>query len=376
MGWKLKALAVLVGLMLIPLGGWPVSAILFLYAVSGLFLRGLRRGRGRTTTAGVSAPTSLQQGVQAAPTVGFKRSFGHPVRSLLGLAFLGLSAVAFSRGGTLSPFVFGGVGAVLLLWGTSLFRLGSLGSLRPVEESILLRGNLDPIHWFAMVEVKLATRQVGKALGGIDETVLVALGDGVPSIFVVLKTASLTLRGAEESLLARFGELTRISAPLGAYLLPLDSRSAVGGPLSCSVEHVEFDSKGWPSPVSTTDYDLLTVEARRGGFVHAVGAYRKEKVVRNANARVILPPATQQLSRPSLLWEVFQELGKKVQLPKPDGYTTFLASVFATGGETIGERVSEVGSTGSQNEVLVQSLGAPAVQISRAQLRAIARIYA
>jgi hypothetical protein len=76
------------------------------------------------------------------------------------------------------------------------------------------------------------------------------------------------------------------------------------------------------------------------------------------------------------LWEVFQELGKKIQWPKPDEYTTFLASIFATKGETIGERIVEAGSTGDSKEVLVQSLGTPAVQLSRAQLRAIARIYA
>jgi hypothetical protein len=181
LGWKLKALAVLVGLMLIPLGGWPLSAILFLYAVSGLFLRGFRRGRSGTA-AGFGTSTSLQQNAQVAPAVGFKRGIGHPVCRILGLVFLGLSAVAFTQGGTLSPFVFGGVGAVLLLWGTSLIRLGGLGSLRPVEESILMRRSLDPIHWFSMAEVKLATRQVGKALGGIDETVLVDLGDEGPSI--------------------------------------------------------------------------------------------------------------------------------------------------------------------------------------------------
>ena len=82
------------------------------------------------------------------------------------------------------------------------------------------------------------------------------------------------------------------------------------------------------------------------------------------------------MSRPALLWEVFQELGKKVEWQKPDGYTTFLASMFATKGETFGERVSEAGSAGDQQQVLVQSLGTPAVQMSRAQLRGIARIYA
>jgi hypothetical protein len=181
------------------------------------------------------------------------------------------------------------------------------------------------------------------------------------------------MRGAEETLLARFQELARISAPLGAYLLPVDSGKAADG-LRRSVESIELDPRGWPSSLSTTDHDLLAVEARRGGFVHSVGAYKSSD--RSDERRATLPIARQTLSRPSLLWEVVQELGKKVEWQKPDGYTTFLASMFATKRETIGERVTEAGSAGDSREVLVQSLGTPAVQMSRAQLRAIARIYA
>ncbi len=370
MGTKLKALAVVIGLMLLPLGQWPLSAILFLYATSGLFLRGLRRGRPKSVSG---AATPQDQGAQAATAIGFKRGLAHPVRRISAVVFLGVSVVAFSQGGTFSPLLFGGVGVILLLWGMPLFRLGNFGSLQPVGESILLKRSLDPFHWFAVAEMKLATRHVGKALGGIDETLLVTIAEDGPSIFVVARTTSATLGGAEESLLARFRELARVSAPLGAYLLPVDS-GAVAKLLPGSGEPTQLDSSGWPSSLSTTDYDQLVIEARRGGFVHAVGAYRKTDASK-AEASSILPRASQELSRPSLVWEVFQELGKKVQWPKPDGYTTFLAGMFATEGEAIGGRVSEAGSSGSPQEVLVQSLGTPAVQVSRAQLRAIARIY-
>jgi len=370
MGWKLKALAVLVGLMLIPLGAWLFSAVLFLYAGSGLIFPGMRRRRGRN---GAIPQTPQAQGVQVAPAVSFKGGFGHPVRRIMGVALLGLSIVALTQGGTYSPFVFGGAGALLLLWGTRFTRFGSLGSLRPVDDSILLK-SLNPIHWFAVAEVKLATRHAGKALGGIDETLLVTMANDGPSVFVVLETASLTFRGAEESLDARFRELARISAPLGAYLLPVDSRTAADDILHRSVESTELDSRGWPSSLSTTDYNLLVVEARRGGFVHAVGAYKSSD--REGDEKATIPVARQTLTRPSLLWEVFQELGKKVEWQKPDGYTTFLASMFATKGETVGERVNKAGNSGDSREVLVQSLGTTAVQMSRAQLRAIARIYA
>ncbi len=370
MGLLLKGLAVIVGLMLLPLGGWPVSALLFLYAFGGLIVRLLRLGRRSPPTA-VAAPTIPRQGTQVVVPVSFRGRVGHPLRRGLGLVFLFLAAVAVAEGGTLSPFVFGGVGLVLLLWGTPAIRLGCHGALRPVPDSILLRPSLDPFHWFALAEVKLATKQAGRVLGGVDETLLVILGDTGPSLFVVLEAASLTIGGAEESLVARFGELVRISAPLGAYLLPVDSAEAEST-LRISVEAVRLDAKGWPSSLSTMDYDLLTVEATRGGFVRSVGAYKKDQ---SGETKAALPPVTQTLSRPSLLWEVFQELGKKLEWQKPDGYTTFLASMFATRGETFGERVSEAGSAGSHQQVLVQSLGTPPVKMSRAQLRAIARVY-
>ncbi|MGH9917527.1 MAG: hypothetical protein ACRD6W_01440, partial [Nitrososphaerales archaeon] len=178
---------------------------------------------------------------------------------------------------------------------------------------------------------------------------------------------------AEESLLARFTELARISAPLGAYLLPVDSEKAVGGLLRRRVDPVQLDSKGWPSPLSTSDYDLLSIEAKRGGFVHSVGAYKSSEG--SGKAKATLPSARQALSRPSLLWEVFRELGKKVEWQKPDGYTTFLASMFATKGETFGERVSEAGSGEGPQQLLVQSLGTPPVKMSRPELRVITRIY-
>jgi hypothetical protein len=370
MGRKLKGLALLLGLMFVPLGGWPISAILFLYAFSGLIFRGSRRKRGNTASTDAPAPMPNQQ---SPPAPRFKRGLSHPVHRILGLGFLGLSAVAFAESGTYSPLVFGGVGALLLLWGAPLITSGNLGSLRPVDESILLRQSFDPIHWLAIAEVKLATKQVGRALGGIDETLFVTSGADGPSVFVVVRAVALTMRGAEDSLLARLRELTRVSAPLGAYLLPVDPASAVTDLFHFKSEKVELDSKGWPSALSTIDYDLLAVESKRGGFVHSIGAYKISDASEDARANV--PLARQALSRPALLWEIFQELGKKTEWQKPDGYTTFLASMFATEGETIGERVSEAGSAGNLQEVLVQSLGTPPVKMSRAQLRAIARIY-
>lgn len=370
MGLLLKGLAVIVGLMLLPLGAWPISALLFLYAFGGLIVRILRLGR-RSSQPAVAAPATPLRGTEAGVPASFRGRGGHPLRRGLGLVFLLLAAVAVAEHGTFSPFVFGGIGLVLLLWGSPAIRLGGHGSMRPVPDSILLRPSLDPFHWFALAEVKLATRQAGRALAGIDETLLVTLRDAGPSLFVVLEATSLTLGGAEDSLTARFGELVRISAPLGGYLLPVDSAEAEST-LRVAVERVRLDAKGWPSALSTTDYDLLTVEATRGGFVRSVGAYKRDE---GGQAKAALPPATQALSRPSLLWEVFQELGKKMEWQKPDGYTTFLASMFATHGETFGERVSEAGSAEGPQQVMVQSLGTPPVKMSRAQLRAIAKVY-
>jgi len=371
MGLMLKGLAAFVGLMLLAVGAWPISALLFLYAFGGLIFRVLRlRRRSPPTTTASPAP---RESGQAGPAVSFKGRLGHPWRRAIGLVFVLLSVVAVAEGGTLSPFVFGGIGLVLLLWGTSVIRLGGRWALRPVPELVLLRRSFDPIHWLALAEVKLATKQAGKALTGIDEMLLVTSAEGGPSLFVVLQATSLTHRGAEETVLARFGELVRISAPLGAYLLPVDSADAADL-LRLSVEPVQLDAKGWPSSLSTTDYDVLTVEAGRGGFVHSVGAYKSDPG-RSGERGANLPPARQALSRPALLWEVFQEMGKKLEWQKPDGYTTFLASMFATHAEPFAERVSAAGSAESSQQVLVQSLGTPPVKLSRAQLRAIAKVY-
>jgi hypothetical protein len=132
---------------------------------------------------------------------------------------------------------------------------------------------------------------------------------------------------------------------------------------------VRLDSKGWPYSLSTTDYDILSIETRKG-MVHAVGAYKTSE-----GKDVVMPAARQVFARPPLLWEVLQEAGKKIRWPNPDERTTFLASMSATRGETIGERVVETGVSGDSQVVMVQSLGTPSVSLSRAQLRAIARIY-
>lgn len=361
MGLVLKGLAVLVGLMLLPLGGWLVSALLFLYAFSGVIFRVLR-GRPQGTA---QAPTAHPQ----APRIGFSGNSSHPFRITLGAVFLCLSVVAFAAGGTYSPLVFGAVGVVLLL--PRVPRMRRFGFLRPVEESVILRGRFNPFRWAALAEVKLATSQAGRALGGIDETLLIDLSAEGPSVLVVIGATALTRVGAEKSILQRMGELARVSAPLGAYILPLDSEDAARCDAMRGVEPVELEARGWPSALSNSDYDMLVVDSERGGFVHAVGAYKTSS---REGRGPSLPPARQALSRPSLLWEVFQELGKRAEWRKPDGFTTFLASIFATGGEAIGERISEAGeSQGSQ--VLVQSLGTPPVRMSRAQLRAIFRVY-
>ena len=364
MGWLLKAGAVVVALMLFPVGGWVVSVLLLLYAFSGLISRALRVRPRR-----VAPPNAGPAGHVPAPErfVGYS---GHRNLRLLGLVFLVLSTIALADRGTYAPLVFGAIGVSLVLWGMPV-RIGSVGALRPVGGSILLRGTI-PFRWFAVAEVKLSTKSAGRALGGVDERLLIdKVGEGW-RVHVVVGTTSLTRRAAEQSIFARLGELAAVSAPLGGYVLPLD---AVEGAaiLARPREVAKLEARGWPSALSTVDWDLLVVDSERGGFVKSVGAYKDG---RGGLERPTIPPCRQTLSRPSLLWEVFQELGKKVEWEKPDGLTAFLASMFATEGEAIGERIADAGDSGSSQQVLIHSVGTAPVRLSRAQLRAIVSVYA
>ena len=350
MGWLLKTGAFLLAIILFGAGAWELTLLIFAWLFVPPLLR-LRRGR----------PASQDKG-------GPKGKL--PARNVVGGLLLLLAFVALLAHGTWSPLVFGSLGLLVLLWGH--IPTGVLGSkLTPIEESILLRSSPLPFSWVAVAEVKPLTRNVGGAMAGVSGTVLVS-ASGTPSIYVVAERRAASERSAEEAVLAALRETALSLSPLGAYLLPLDSGQALGL-LQPSLQASKMGEADWSTAVASGTYDLLSVRQKKG-FATSLGLYRRVDDGREGQGA--LPSSSQEFAHPPFLMEVFKAIGNRLTWPNPDQYTSFLSSLLATSGEPIGTRILDAGGAGSQSQmVVVKSQGSPPIELSRAQLRAVVRVY-
>ncbi len=339
MGWKLKTLALLVGLMSFGLGPWPLGLLCFAY----LFLTMRPRRRKQETEKRTSRPH-------------------FSARLALGVFMLLLSAVALSSGGTFSPLLFLTVGGILLLWPTLLRRL-SLGELLPVSGSILLRSKYFPLVWCAVAEVKPGAEPFPLAASSFAGTLLINTDTG--------RTYSLALRQAFGRRDAEFKivEAFRSATPggrAGAYLLPLDAEAAsdvlrqVGKPIRLP----PADLPGAISRVSS----LLALGSTRG-VVRKLGAF---EIAHSARAPR-LPGRLGDLESSPLTWEVFDAVGKRTRFPEPDSYSNLLDSMMATKGVPLAERVREMES--SEGYLKIRSLSGEEVKATRTQLRALVSLY-
>ncbi len=339
MGWKLKALALLVGLMSFGLGSWPLGLLCFAY----LFLT-TRPRRRKQETAKRSSKSHLS------------------ARLILGGFMLLLSAIALSSGGTFSPLLFLTAGGILLLWPTLLRRL-SLGELVPVSGSILLRSKYLPFVWCAVAEVKPSAEPFPLAASSFAGTLLVNTDTG--------RTYSLALRrafgrGDAES---KIVETFRSAAPggrAGAYLLPLDADAAsdVLRQLGKPIRLPPGDIPGALSRVSS----LLALDSARG-VVRKLSAFEIADSVRAPR----LPGRFGDLESSPLTWEVFDAVGKRTRFPEPDSYSNLLDSMMATKGVPLAERVRELES--SEGYLKIRSLSGEEVKATRTQLRVLVSIY-
>ncbi len=339
MGWKLKVLALLVGLMSFGAGVWPIVLLCFAYLLLGIRPKHRKR-----------------DGVKDRP-----RSRLSARVCLAGLMLL-LSAVALYFGGTFSPLLFSAAGGVLLLWPTLLRRL-SLGKLVPVSGSILLRSKYFPMIWCAVAEVKPGAEPFPLAVSSFSGTLLVNTDTG--------RTYSLALsrafgRGDAE---ARIVETFRSAAPgahAGAYLLPLDADTAsdvlrhMGKPIRLPPE----DLPGALARVSC----FLALDCARG-VARRVGAFE----IGHPSTAPGLPGRLGGLESSPLTWEVFDAVGKRTRFPEPDGYSNLLDSMLATKGVPFAERVRELES--SEGHLKIRSLSGEEVRATRTQLRALVSIY-
>lgn len=358
MGWKLKILAFIVALALIEYGAWPFAIPLFLYTLSGLIFRRRRSTRSEWT----------RDESGRASKGGWRSERKGLLISLFGVFLLILALAATRNGGHFSPFVLGFLGLVLLFLGL-LSRTSLFAEIRPIEDSILLRGSVNRFSWVALAEVKLLARDVGKALFAVSERILVVASEK-PSIYVAVGATAFGQKAAERKIIERLKEINSTIAPLGTYLLPLDSQRT-GAILSISVEPVELSAENLSSFLSSMPYDLISMETGIG-LVKSIGAYRRVDVKKNDKASLILSRNTP--SRPPFTADIFRSIGSRVDWPNPDEYTAFLSSMFATQYVSQGERITQSSCPTSQT-LLVKSLGGPQVELTRAQRDAIVTIY-
>ena len=376
MGWQLKGLAFIVALVAIPFGAWFVTIPLLFYVISGFIPRRKKQQQivtqlvppqGQDNNPPYAPPHSVQS-VQLGPPPKPRYSRKSIVRYILGGLFLTFGLTGVNAGGTFSPVMFGGLGLLFIFW-SPFSKVAGIYTLKPVPDSILLRAAF-PFMWVAMAEVKLATQQPTRPLSAISEKLLIIASER-PSAYLTVQRLALSHRSAEEKVLERMREVAKAMAPLGAYLLPLDSSKAAER-LNVSLEELNIDPEKWKQNLSMVHYDVLAIESKEG-YVESFSAYVKDG--KKTGVKPHLPSVGKNPSRPPLLWEVLHPVDTRVRWANPDEYTSFLSSIAATENATVGERVTDMGSANDSQILRVRSTGGPTVELSRAELRAIVRIY-
>ena len=349
MGWGLKVGLFFVALALAAFGGWiiaiPVFVLLFLPPILN------RRGRER-------------RGQKES----FDRKRGPSVLSIVGALLILLSMVALASGGTLSPVVFAACGFALLLRGRISFPASTWVS--PVKDSILLRHKLAPYRWSVLTEAKVSTRDLEGAMSGVNER-LVFTSNPKPRLFLVFTTNSFGRAGAESALINRIQRLARSLVPSGVYLLPLNSVLAAEI-ATIRAPKVETETNNIRQNISSSDCSTLVVEAQHG-FVERFDLYAQPG--EGSKGSSILSPLKTASTGQLTLRELLHEARDKLGVPHPDRYSAFLSSMAATEGEALGQRITETVVGGQEQLLLVSSVGNPPVELSRAQLWAVSRVY-
>ncbi len=353
MGLGVKVILFLIAILLFDFGGWMITLLIFGY----LFLPPMLRRRRNGSPAGAN-PRAKRKGLPI--------SEGRA----LGVVLLALSLAAVAGHGTLSPIVFG-IPGLLLLFGSRFFSRIPL-QVKPVKDSILLRGRFLPFGWFALAEVKVSTRDVEGAISGMNERVLL-LSAPSPRILLVFTTSAVSRSRAEEVVLKRMQTAARGLRSLGVYLLPLDGLGAFEVS-QLRATKVDLPREGIQHLLAA-DYGALAVEALHG-FVALFELYDRSsgKGGPSGSSSLLAKPKRRPGSSMTLR-ELLQAATQRTGTPKPDSYVEFLSSVAATEGETLGQRITQTAQASDNQVLLVASVGSPRVELSRAQLKAVITIY-
>jgi len=345
MGWGPRLLALFVGLISLGLGLWPVCLLAFLYLAFSL-----RKPKTQRTTA-------HRQDVFSNP----KRPW---TRYALGVLLLLLAAVAIGAGGTFSPVVFLLSGLLVLSW--PHLRTTALASqVVPVRESVLMRSRLFPLRWHALAEVKLESQDQTRGVSAMDGRLLVFSGK-TPSAFQVVSVCALGYKQAEEKVVRRLRNETRLLSQRGAHLLPLDSEDA-SARLSLELDRLNIGSEDIEAATSLP-FDVFTLQIKEG-LVVAHRAFR----ISEPTGPPLMPSPDLSAARQPLLAEVVEKIGERHGWPGPDEFSPFIAALDASRAEPISDRIMMKGEEGGK--LRVETPGGALVGLTRPQLRILARIY-
>lgn len=326
MGLMAKALSFLSGLALAGTPLWPLGLALVAYPV-------LTLAKGRRS---MKSP---------------------PLRFLAGGLLLLLASVALAAGGRLSPLVLAGSGALTIF---SPHLPPSLSSVVPVEGSVLLRSKLVPFRWHLVAEAKPAAEDYSRSLSHFTGRLLVRRD--TRSAYVLSSCFAVDRESAEQRLLRG---LDASAASTTASILPMDSADS-----SELLRARLTAAKGFRGEIVKGG----------GGLVYSMGVNKGRIITFSSfdlgpEADPTFPSGPAVTARGSpLLWELMESLSKSAPWPGPDSLSGFVESLRSTRGEPMGERIGEL--EGSGEKVLLKTLGGEKVEVARAQLRALATIYA
>jgi hypothetical protein len=333
MGRVLKAVVLVLGLVSYSFGSWVVGTACFVYVL--------------LSSRSVNARGS---------SVGSARNLVVGNRAAASIILASLALVALASGGTYSPVVFTSL-AILVYLGPRLSIAPGLSGVVPVKESILLRSRLFLLAWHTIAEVKPGSEDIPRALSSFAGNLMVT-NEG--RAFTYSTVFALDSKAAQKAVDFRLKAAIRTISEGGAYLLPIDSKTACEL-LSRKLVPLKQDPATFPGPGA----NIIALVAE-GNYVKRMCAY---KVADSPKSYPVLPRPTKALERDLLLWDVLQSFGKVHSWQEPDSYSNLLQSIHATASEPISQRFSAIET--SAESITVRTLGGDHVSLTRSQLRAI-----
>ena len=298
-----------------------------------------QRSGSSVEAATAKAPEQTSQEYQETTNEDAGRRSRSSTRYIVGGALLLLSLVALGEGGTFSPLVFAVPGLVLIFWDRDLaeravLHLPTGKRVRPDEDARRPVSVVRPRRG----EVRHPERRYGHSppsMRGSSSRTTRNL-----TVYVLFRGAELNHSRAEAKLLEKMRETQMTVAPLGAFLLPVDSERAVAS-MSFSTKPVKVDPEALSHSLFTLPYEMLSIRPK-DGYVDSLGVYVRKEDRRKAGEMVVPAPRQKPARRP-LLWETLRLVERKLRWPEPDAQTAFLGSMFATREETIGREDSRGG---------------------------------